>query len=59
IALHQDRRVLKSASDNARFAPRALPVIGPLDFLRRDITAIMEGKMPVAASEPRVHQIEL
>ncbi|WP_292469554.1 Rieske 2Fe-2S domain-containing protein [Mesorhizobium sp.] len=59
IALHQDRRVLKSASDNARFAPQALPVIGPLDFLRRDIAAIMEGKLPAAAGEPRVHQIEL
>jgi len=59
IALHQDRRVLKSASDNARLLPQALPVIGPLDFLRRDIAAIMEGKMPAAASEPRVHQIEL
>ncbi|MDX8466365.1 Rieske 2Fe-2S domain-containing protein [Mesorhizobium sp. VK23B] len=59
IALHQDRRVLKSASDNARFAPQALPVIGPLDFLRCDIAAIMEGKMPPAADEPRVHQIEL
>ena len=59
VALQQDRRVLKSASDNARLPPQALPVIGPLDFLRRDIAAIMEGKMPAAASEPKVHQIEL
>jgi len=59
IALQQDRRVLKSASDNARFAPPALPVIGPLDFLRRDIAAIMAGDLPPAASEPRVHQIKL
>ncbi|TIV76507.1 MAG: (2Fe-2S)-binding protein, partial [Mesorhizobium sp.] len=59
VALQQDRRVLKSASDNARFAPRALPVIGPLDFLRRDIAAIMEGRTPPAASGPKVHEIEL
>ncbi|TIT26700.1 MAG: (2Fe-2S)-binding protein, partial [Mesorhizobium sp.] len=59
IALQQDRRVLKSASDNARFAPPALPVIGPLDFLRRDIAAIIAGELPPAAEEPRVHQIEL
>ena len=51
--------MLKSASDNARFAPQAVPVIGPLDFLRRDIAAIMEGKLPAAASEPKVHEIEL
>ncbi|UVK37712.1 Rieske 2Fe-2S domain-containing protein [Mesorhizobium sp. AR10] len=59
IALEQDRRVLKSASDNARHAPQALPTIGPLDFLRRDIAAIIDGKMPPAAAEPRKHQIEL
>ena len=59
IALEQDRKVLKSASDNARLLPEALPAIGPLDFLRRDIAAIMEGNMPSAAAEPRVHQIEL
>lgn len=59
IALQQDRRVLKSASDNARYAPSALPVIGPLDFLRRDIGAIMERKMPAAVGEARVHRIEL
>jgi hypothetical protein len=59
IALEQDRRVLKSASDNARFQPPALPVIGPLDFLRRDIVAIIDGDLPSAAAKPRVHQIEL
>ena len=59
IAIEQDRRVLKSASDNARIPPQAQPAIGPLDFLRRDIAAIMEGKLPPAATEPRVHQIEL
>ncbi|MEO5759592.1 MAG: Rieske 2Fe-2S domain-containing protein [Mesorhizobium sp.] len=59
IALQQDRKVLKSASDNARHAPQALPVIGPLDFLRRDIAAIMAGEMPPAALEPLVHHIEL
>ena len=59
FALQQDRRVLKSASDNACIPPAVLPAIGPLDFLRRDIAAIIDGKMPPAATEPRVHQIEL
>ena len=59
IALQQDRKVLKSASDNGRFAPEMLPVIGPLDFLRRDIAAIIDGKMPSAAAAPLIHQIEL
>lgn len=59
FALQQDRRVLKSASDNARIPPAVLPAIGPLDFLRRDIAAIIDGKMPPAAAGPRVHQIEL
>lgn len=59
IALAQDRKVLKSASDNARHAPPAPPAIGPLDFLRRDMAAIMAGEMPPAAATPRVYQIEL
>lgn len=59
IALEQDRRVLKSASDNAAFPPDALPVIGPLDFLRRDIAAIMAGQLPEAGATPQVYQIEL
>ena len=59
VALHQDRRVLKSASDNARIPPSAKPIIGPLDFLRRDIAAIMAGETPPAAAEPRAYQIEL
>lgn len=59
IALQQDRKVLKSASDNARHPPRTAPAIGPLDFLRRDIASIMAGDMPSAATTPRVHQIEL
>ena len=59
FALQQDRRVLKSASDNALIPPQVQPAIGPLDFLRRDIAAIMNGKMPSAAAEPRVYQIEL
>jgi phenylpropionate dioxygenase-like ring-hydroxylating dioxygenase large terminal subunit len=59
IALAQDRKVLKSASDNARHAPPAPPAIGPLDFLRRDMAAIMTGEMPPAAATPRMYQIEL
>ena len=59
VALAQDRRVLKSASDNARLAPDARPVIGPLDFLRNDIAAILAGDMPQASSEPRVYRMEL
>jgi phenylpropionate dioxygenase-like ring-hydroxylating dioxygenase large terminal subunit len=59
VALRQDRRILKSASHNARFGSPAKPLIGPLDFLRRDIAAIMAGQMPPAATEHRVYQIEL
>lgn len=59
IALYQDRRVLKSASSNARFAPEAKPAIGPLDFLRKDIAAIIAGDMPTASSQPMVYQMEL
>ncbi|MEM8811072.1 MAG: Rieske 2Fe-2S domain-containing protein [Pseudomonadota bacterium] len=59
IALHQDRRVLASASRNARAFPEAKPVLGPLDFLRRDIAAIMNGKKPDAAVEPRSYTVEL
>ncbi|MEJ2125726.1 MAG: (2Fe-2S)-binding protein, partial [Alphaproteobacteria bacterium] len=59
IAVGQDRRVLKSASDNAQHFPDAPPVIGPLDFLRRDIKAIMAGALPSAAETPRTGYIEL
>jgi phenylpropionate dioxygenase-like ring-hydroxylating dioxygenase large terminal subunit len=59
IAVGQDRRVLKSASDNAQHFPDASPVIGPLDFLRRDIEAIMAGAPPSAAETPRTAYIEL
>ena len=59
IALQQDRRVLKSASDNAQRFPPTPPVIGPLDFLRRDIERIMEGRMPLAAKKPATHYLEL
>lgn len=57
VALEQDRRVLASARDNSHAGQK--PVIGPLDFLRRDIAAIMEGRMPEAAITPRTHYIEL
>lgn len=59
IALAQDRRVLASAHDNARLAGFPTPVIGPLDFLRRDIAAIVAGDPPDAATAPRQYQIEL
>lgn len=57
VALEQDRRVLASASANAVAGQR--PVVGPLDFLRRDIERIMAGELPEAASQPRTHYIEL
>jgi phenylpropionate dioxygenase-like ring-hydroxylating dioxygenase large terminal subunit len=59
IALEQDRRVLASAFDNAALGDRAAPMIGPLDFLRRDIEAIAAGQLPAATATPRVHEIEL
>lgn len=59
IALQQDRKVLKSSSKNAAFFPNVRPVIGPLDFLRRDIEAIMAGKLPEAANTPSTCFIDL
>lgn len=59
IALEQDRRILKSALDNAALHPEARPLIGPLDFLRQDIGAILRGEMPEAARTPRTSYIEL
>jgi nitrite reductase/ring-hydroxylating ferredoxin subunit len=59
IALEQDRRILRAAHENARMADRALPMIGPLDFLRREIEAIAAGKLPPSASSPKHYQIEL
>jgi len=59
IALWQDQRILRSAFDNARLGPRAQPMIGPLDFLRRDIEAIAAGALPAAAAAPAVYEIEL
>jgi phenylpropionate dioxygenase-like ring-hydroxylating dioxygenase large terminal subunit len=56
IALAQDRRILRSAFDNAGPATR---MIGPLDFLRRDIEAIVAGNLPDAAQTPRSYEIEL
>lgn len=59
IALAQDRRILRSAFDNARLGGTAKRMIGPLDFLRRDIEAIAEGHLPDAAQTPRSYEIEL
>ena len=59
VALWQDQRVLRSAFDNARLAPGAVPMIGPLDFLRRDIEAIAAGVLPAAATAPARYDIEL
>ena len=59
VALRQDQRVLKSACENAKLSPDQKPVIGPLDFLRRDIAAIMAGELPSSAAAPVIHHIEL
>jgi nitrite reductase/ring-hydroxylating ferredoxin subunit len=59
IALEQDRRVLTSASLNATFWPNATPLVGPLDFLRRSIEAILAGTLPPAAEKPETAYIEL
>lgn len=48
IALEQDRRILRSSFQNAQ---GALPLIGPLDFLRQDIEAIEARQAP--SSETR------
>ncbi|MEL7461638.1 MAG: Rieske 2Fe-2S domain-containing protein [Pseudomonadota bacterium] len=54
IALAQDRRVLRSAFDNARGAK---PMVGPLDFLRREIEALERGEAVDAG--PKTYEIEL
>ncbi len=59
VALAQDRRILRSSFDNARLAGNLPPMIGPLDFLRRDIEAIAAGLPPPAATAPRHYEIEL
>ncbi|WP_321503432.1 Rieske 2Fe-2S domain-containing protein [Breoghania sp.] len=59
VALNQDRRVLRSASLNSRFTPDARPVIGPLDFLRKDIEAILKGEPHSAMEVSRRASIEL
>jgi phenylpropionate dioxygenase-like ring-hydroxylating dioxygenase large terminal subunit len=59
LALQQDRRILKSASDNEKLFPSATPIIGPLDFLRKDIELIMRSELPSASALPILHQIEL
>ncbi|UDF32208.1 UNVERIFIED_ORG: Rieske (2Fe-2S) protein (plasmid) [Roseateles sp. XES5] len=59
IALEQDRRVLTSASRNATYWPGATPVVGPLDFLRRSIEAILAGTLPPVAEKPETTYIDL
>jgi phenylpropionate dioxygenase-like ring-hydroxylating dioxygenase large terminal subunit len=59
VALAQDRRILRSAFDNARIGGEATRMIGPLDFLRRDIEQIAGGALPSAAQTPRNYEIEL
>lgn len=59
LALHQDRRVLASASRNAAIWPDAKPMVGPLDFLRNDIAAIMAGELPDCVNNPKTYQIAL
>lgn len=54
IALQQDRRVLRSAFDNARGAK---PMVGPLDFLRREIEALERGE--AVKPGPKHYEIEL
>ena len=54
IALEQDRRVLRSSFDNAGGATR---MIGPMDFLRREIELIEAGK--TLPEETRRYEIEL
>lgn len=54
VALAQDRRVLAASFDNAA---GAAPLIGPLDFLRADIEAIVAGRAPNPA--PRRFQMSL
>ena len=51
--------MLKSASLNAAYWPEAAPVVGPLDFLRRSIEAIMAGALPPVAERPETAYIEL
>lgn len=57
VALGQDRRILAQCAENT--PPGAMPVVGPLDFLRNDIARILSGKPPLAATTPRTHQITL
>jgi phenylpropionate dioxygenase-like ring-hydroxylating dioxygenase large terminal subunit len=59
LAIGQDQRVLASARRNAAFAPEAKPAMGPLDLLRADIEAILQGRKPLAALAPREIEMEL
>ncbi|MEO1238295.1 MAG: Rieske (2Fe-2S) protein [Pseudomonadota bacterium] len=54
IALEQDRRVLRSAYDNSGGTK---PMIGPLDFLRREIEALERGE--AVDPGPKCYEIEL
>jgi phenylpropionate dioxygenase-like ring-hydroxylating dioxygenase large terminal subunit len=59
IALAQDRRILRAAFDNARMTGQRTPMVGPLDFIRREIEAIAAGQRPPSAVAPRHYELEL
>ena len=59
VALAQDQKVLTQAYENQRMFSLAEPLVGPLDFLRKDIGAIMNGDLPEAAREPRRYEMML
>jgi phenylpropionate dioxygenase-like ring-hydroxylating dioxygenase large terminal subunit len=51
--LHQDRRILRQQMDNADRFSRVQYALGPLDFLRPAITALMAGEA-LAVSEQKL-----
>jgi len=54
--LHQDRRILRLQADNAARLGRVNHALGPLDFLRPAITALMAGEMlEVSARKLTIH----
>lgn len=59
VAIAQDQRILGAATRNrARFG-QPVPVIGPLDILRRSIDAILRGEAPPVSDVPMVTEMEL